>query len=140
MYVAELRKRKYRGKRPPEITNPQQAFQVLRDRIQDWSREHFLVVLLDARHGVQGVETVSVGTLTASLVHPREVFRPAVAQAVAAVLIGHSHPSGDPEPSPEDLALTKRLADAGRLMGIELLDHLIFGKRGYVSLKERGEL
>jgi len=140
MYVAELKTRKYRGKRPVVIGNPEQAFKVLRERIEDWSREHFLVVLLDARHGVQGVELTSVGTLTSSLVHPREVLRPALQHASAAILIAHNHPSGDPEPSPEDLALTKRLAEAGKLMGIEVLDHVIFGKRGFVSLKERGAL
>jgi len=140
VYVAELKRRRYRGKRRLEVSNPRQAFQILRDRIEDWSREHFLVILLDARHCVQGVETISVGTLTASLVHPREVFKPAVAQSVAAILIGHNHPSGDPEPSPEDLELTKRLSDAGRLMGIDLIDHVIFGKQAYVSLKERSVL
>ena len=79
MYVAELKRRRYRGKRPPEVTNPQEAYRVLKSRIEDWAREHFVVVLLDTRNGVVGIETVSVGSLTASIVHPREVFKPAVA-------------------------------------------------------------
>jgi DNA repair protein RadC len=138
MYVAELKRRRYRGKRPPEVSTPRQAYEVLKPRVEDWSREHFLVILLNARNGVIGIETVSVGSLSASIVHPREVFKPAVITSAAGVVIGHNHPSGDPEPSPEDLAVTKRLVSAAELFGIELHDHLVFTKRGFVSLKERG--
>ena len=140
MYVAELKRRRYRGKRPPEVTNPRQAFAVLKPRVQDWSREHFLVVLLDARNGVVGIETVSVGSLSASIVHPREVFKPAVVASAAGIIVGHNHPSGDPEPSPEDLAVTKRLVNAGELLGIQIHDHIVFSERGFVSLKERGSV
>ena len=140
MYVAELKRRRYRGKRPPEVTNPRQAYEVLKPRIADWTREHVLVVLLDARKGVVGIETVSVGSLTASIVHPREVFKPAVIASSAGVVIGHNHPSGDPEPSPEDLAVTKRLVSAGELLGIEVHDHVIFTECRFVSLRERGAL
>ena len=140
MYVAELKKRRYRGKRPLEVTNPRQAFAVLRPRVQDWSREHFLVVLLDARNGVVGIETVSVGSLSASIVHPREVFKPALIAPAAGMIVGHNHPSGDPEPSPEDLAVTKRLVNAGELLGIQVHDHIVFSERSFVSLKERGAL
>ena len=140
MYVAELKKRRYRGKRPPEVTNPRQAFAVLKPRVQDWSREHFLVILLDARNGVVGIETVSVGSLSASIVHTREVFKPAVVASAAGIIVGHNHPSGDPEPSPEDLAVTKRLVNAGELLGIQIHDHIVFSERGFVSLKERGTL
>lgn len=140
MYVAELKRRRYRGKRPPEVTNPRQAYAALRERVQDWSREHFLAIHLDARNGVVGVETVSVGSLTASIVHPREVFKPAIAVSAAGIILGHNHPSGDPDPSPEDLAITKRLVEAGRLLGIEVHDHLIFSRRTFVSLRERGTL
>lgn len=137
MYVAELKRRCYRGKRPPEVTTPQQAYAVLKPRIEDWTREHFLVALLDARNGVVGIETVSVGSLTASIVHPREVFRPAIVAAAAGIVIGHNHPSGDPEPSPEDLAVTRRLNQVAELVGIQLHDHVIFTDRQFVSLKER---
>jgi len=138
MYVAELKRRRYRGRRPPEVTNPQQAFQVLRPRVEDWTREHFLLVLLNSRNETIGVETVSVGSLSASIVHPREVFRPAIVAAAAGIVLGHNHPSGDPEPSPEDLSVTRRLNDVATLVGIELHDHLVFTKTAFVSLKERG--
>jgi len=137
VYVAELRRRRYRGKRPPEVSNPRQAFAVLKPRVEDWSREHFLVALVDARNGVIGIETISVGSLSASIVHPREVFKPAVLASAAGIVIGHNHPSGDPEPSPEDLAVTKRLVSAGQLLGIEIHDHIVFTQRGFVSLRER---
>lgn len=138
MYVAELKRRRYRGKRPPEVTNPRQAFEVLKPRIEDWTREHFLVVLLDARNGVVGIETVSVGSLSASIVHPREVFKPAVIASAAGIVLGHNHPSGDPEPSPEDFSVTRRLVEVATLIGIELHDHVVFTRRTFVSLKERG--
>ena len=101
----------------------------------------FVVALLTIRHRVIGLHTVSVGCLTSSLVHPREVFKPAILAGCAALLIAHNHPSGDPDPSAEDVALTRRLASAGSLLGIEIIDHLILGEAGrYVSLKERGFL
>jgi DNA repair protein RadC len=101
-------------------------------------REHFVAFYLDARHRLLVLETVAVGSLNASLVHPREVFRPAVAVGAAALVVAHNHPSGCPRPSREDLELTARLEDCGRLMGIELLDHLVVGRRDVVSLRESG--
>lgn len=103
-------------------------------------KEHFLALYLNARNQLIAKETVSVGTLTANLVHPREVFQPAVASAAASVLLVHNHPSGDPAPSPEDLALTRRLVEAGELMGITVLDHVIVGAASHVSLKDLGHL
>jgi DNA repair protein RadC len=101
-------------------------------------REHFVAFLLDARNRVLARETISVGTLSASLVHPREVFAPAIERRAAAIIVVHNHPSGDPEPSADDLALTRRLVQAGILVGIEVLDHLVIGHGTYVSLKSRG--
>ncbi|HWN81698.1 MAG TPA: DNA repair protein RadC [Candidatus Udaeobacter sp.] len=101
-------------------------------------REHFVAFLLDARNRVLARETISVGTLSASLVHPREVFAPAIERRAAAIIVVHNHPSGDPEPSADDLALTRRLTQAGILVGIEVLDHLVIGHGSYVSLKSRG--
>ena len=101
-------------------------------------REHFIGLYLDARHRVVAVRTVSVGTLNASLVHPREVFRPAVALQAAAVIVAHNHPSGCARPSGDDLELTRRLARCGGLLGIELLDHLIVGDGEMVSIREHG--
>lgn len=103
-------------------------------------REHFVGFYLNARHQLLARVLVSVGSLSASIVHPREVFTPAVAGSAAGVIVAHNHPSGDPEPSPEDLAVTRRLREAGELLGIELLDHLVVAERGYVSLKLRGAL
>lgn len=101
-------------------------------------REHFLAVLLDARHRVVAVETVAIGCLDASLVHPRELFRAAVVSGAAAVIAAHNHPSGCARPSPDDIGLTGRLARCGRLLGIELLDHIIVGRGEFTSLREHG--
>lgn len=102
--------------------------------------EEFGVLVLNVRHGLIGRRLISTGCLTASLVHPREVFKVAVDLRAAAIVLYHNHPSGDPEPSAEDLALTRRLSAAGTLMGIEVLDHVVLGSGRYVSLKERGAL
>jgi len=102
--------------------------------------ETFGLLALDVRHRLKREVVVSTGCLTSSLVHPREVFQEAVVARAAALVLFHNHPSGDPEPSSEDLALTRRLAAAGSLMGIEVLDHLILGAGRFVSLKDRGVL
>jgi DNA repair protein RadC len=101
-------------------------------------REQFRVLLLNTKNQVLAVETVSVGTLNSSLVHPREVFKQAVVKSAAAVILVHNHPSGDPGPSSEDLEITRRLHDAGKLIGIEVLDHIIIGDHIYFSVKEKG--
>ncbi|HUG53546.1 MAG TPA: DNA repair protein RadC [Vicinamibacteria bacterium] len=100
--------------------------------------ETFGILVLDVRHRLKREAVISVGCLTSSLVHPREVFQEAVVARAAALVLFHNHPSGDPEPSAEDVALTRRLASAGTLMGIEVLDHLVLGAGRFVSLKERG--
>ena len=105
--------------------------------LEGLEQEEFHAVLLDARHRPLSLERISVGTLTASLVHPREVFRSAVRQAAAALVVAHNHPSGDPEPSQEDLTLTRRLVAAGELLGIPLLDHVVIGDGSWVSLRSR---
>ncbi len=103
-------------------------------------QERFWVVLLDGRHRVLRHELVSQGTLTASLVHPREVFRPALREAAAAVVLVHNHPSGDPTPSAEDREVTLRLARAGELLGVRVVDHVVVAERGFVSLQQLGVL
>jgi DNA repair protein RadC len=100
-------------------------------------REHFVVLLLNARHEIQCRETVSIGSLNASIVHPREVFLPAIVHSAASVVLVHNHPSGDPEPSEEDLAITRRLVEVGELVGISVLDHVIVASRGDVSFRSR---
>ncbi len=137
MYVCELTKRKYRGKKLKEIRGPDDVAAFVGPKLRKEQREHFLVLLLNARHEVVAKETVSVGSLNASIVHPREVFKAAVLASAAAVVLVHNHPSGDPEPSEEDLAITKRLVEAGELLGISVLDHVIVAGRGVVSLRAR---
>jgi DNA repair protein RadC len=137
MYVAELTKRRYRGKKLHEIRGPDDVVALVGRKLRKEQREHFLVLLLNARHEVMGQETVSIGSLNASIVHPREVFKPAMLASAASIVLVHNHPSGDPEPSEEDLSITKRLVQAGEILGIGVLDHVIVGSRGVVSLRSR---
>lgn len=120
------------------VRGPADVHRAYHPRLRDALHERFVVVLLDGRHRVLRDVLVSQGTLTASLVHPREVFRPALREAAAAVILVHNHPSGDPTPSAEDRRVTRRLARAGALLGIEVLDHVVVAERGYVSLREAG--
>jgi DNA repair protein RadC len=137
VYLATLSRRRYRGKQPIPIRGPEDALRVLKRCFAGGDREQFLVILLNARHEVLGVETVSVGSLNASIVHPREVFKPAVLCSAASIILAHNHPSGDPEPSEEDLTITKRLVEVGEIHGIAVLDHLIVADRGLVSFRSR---
>jgi DNA repair protein RadC len=137
VYVCELTKRRYRSKRPREIRGPDDVVALVGPKLRGEHREHFIVLLLNARHEVIGSETVSIGSLNASIVHPREVFKPAVLASAASIVLVHNHPSGDPEPSEEDLSITKRLVEAGELLGIGVLDHVILACRGVVSFRSR---
>jgi DNA repair protein RadC len=121
----------------PACGSAGEVFRLVEPRLAGLERERFLVLLLDGKHRLRRMEVVSEGTLTTSLVHPREVFRSAVREAAAAVIAVHNHPSGDPEPSPEDLEVTRRLRRAGRLLGVPLLDHVVIGAGRFVSLRER---
>lgn len=109
------------------VTGWPDAVKVLAPLIQDRPRETFAVLLLNGRHRPMGIELVSEGTVSSALVHPREVFGAAVRMGASAVIVAHNHPSGDPEPSPEDLTVTRRLIEAGKLLGIPLLDSLVIG-------------
>ena len=109
-------------------------------RIRSAKREHFLVLYLNARNVIIHEETVSIGSLHANIVHPREVFRPAIANSAAAVVLVHNHPSGDVTPSQEDLNLTQRLVEAGRLLGIEVIDHLIVAENRFLSFRSESYL
>jgi DNA repair protein RadC len=122
------------------VRSPADVHRAFSPELRHVAHERFLVVLLDGRHRVMRHEVVSQGTLTASLVHPREVFRPALREAAAAVILVHNHPSGDPTPSREDREITRRLARAGRILGIEVVDHVVVAERGYTSLREQGAL
>lgn len=120
-----------------QIQSPVHAYQFVRDGLEEAKEERFVVLLLDAKGFVLRQDTVSIGTLSRTLVHPREVFYPAIRHKAASLIAVHNHPSGDPSPSAEDLTLTKRLIEAGAVVGIPLHDHLVIGKGSFVSLRER---
>lgn len=126
--------------RPGPYLAARDVFQRLGPRLACMEKETFYALLLDSKNRLLREEVVSTGTLTASLVHPREVFRNAIREAAASVIVAHNHPSGDPSPSAEDLDVTSRLRASGEVIGIPLLDHIIIGSGGYVSLAERGRL
>ena len=121
---------------PPCVRGPEDVVRMVRG-IRRARKEHFVALFLNARHQVIKQETISIGTLNASLVHPREVFQPAVGESAAAVILVHNHPSGDPSASEEDIQLTGRLVQAGRIMGIEVLDHIIVSANSFLSLKTK---
>ena len=122
------------------ITEWRDVVRLLEPRLAHAAKEHFVAVLLDARHRVLRVADISVGSLTASIVHPRELFHDAITAHAAALIVVHNHPSGDPAPSAEDVRLTRRLVAAGRLLGIEVLDHVILGAGRQCSLQAEGLL
>ena len=119
--------------------SPKDVWHEMRD-VRDNKREHFVVFYLDTRNQIIKREVISVGTLNASLIHPREVFEPAIRYSTAQIIIAHNHPSGITDPSEIDKEVTKRLVEAGKLLGIEVLDHIIVSKNSYNSLKDIGIL
>jgi DNA repair protein RadC len=119
------------------IQRPEQVVEFMRRVVRDDAREHFLALYLDGRHRPIAHQVVSVGTASASLVHPREVFQPAILVGACAAIVGHNHPSGDPTPSREDREITRRLAEAGALLGVPLLDSVVWTRAGtYTSIRE----
>jgi len=133
--------RRYAGEELPSgtaIEGSQQLFRYMREKLAGREREHFVSLLLDTKHRVLREVLVAVGSLNESVVHPREVFKSAISESAAAVIFVHNHPSGNPEPSPQDRRLTERLCQAGQLVGIRVLDHLIVGADGYFSFAEHG--
>jgi DNA repair protein RadC len=122
----------------PMIRTPEDVARLLMPELRDSRKEHFKSLLLDTKNRVLKNVTVSVGTLDASIVHPREVFKDAIAVSAAAMIVAHNHPSGDPTPSNEDRIVTSRLCEAGRVVGIEVLDHVVLGDGRWVSLKQLG--
>ncbi len=135
----ELGRRAARAGQParPLASSPERVQRLLAPELAGLEREQFVVLLLDGKHRLRRIERVSEGTLTSSLVHPREVFRAAVRESAAALIAAHNHPSGDPEPSAEDYEVTRRLREAGALLGIPLLDHVVLGSSACVSLRAR---
>lgn len=122
------------------FTSPVQIFNHFHYRFRDRRKEYFLTLLLDGKNRIIREEQVSEGSLNQSIVHPREVFKPAVKESAAAVILVHNHPSGDPSPSREDREITRRLKEGGDLLGIRVLDHIIIGDGSYLSFVEQGLL
>lgn len=121
-----------------QICDPADAVGVFRDLLEDEDREHMVAMFLSSKHRPNAIMTVSVGSLSSCNVHPREVFKAGILSNAAAIILAHNHPSGDPTPSREDVEVTKRLARAGEIVGIEVLDHVVIGEGNYVSMKASG--
>lgn len=120
------------------INSPADVSRLMMEEMRYYDREHFSGLYLDRKGGLLVKEEISVGSLSSTVVHPREVFKTAVKISAASIIVVHNHPSGDPTPSKEDIEITRRLAEAGKIMGIDVIDHLIIGQENYCSLKEKG--
>lgn len=138
--AAEIGKRMYRKHSEGRYTirSPEDAAAYLMTDMSSLTQEHFVVLFLNVKNEIIHKETIFIGSLNSSIVHPREIYREAVKRSAASIICAHNHPSGNPSPSPEDINVTKRLLEAGSLMGIELLDHVIIGDHQFISLKEKG--
>ncbi|MDP2161882.1 MAG: DNA repair protein RadC, partial [Flavobacterium sp.] len=119
-----------------ELTDPKKAYRLIKSKLMDYHKEHFYIIALNSRG--HSITEVSVGSLNASVVHPREVFAEAIKNKAASVVFAHNHPSGDPEPSEDDLLLTKKLVESGKILGIEVFDHIIVAKDSFFSFKNKG--
>ena len=123
-----------------KIKSAEDVYNYFKDALATKNKEHFIALFLDTKNRIIGEEVVSVGTLNSSIIHPREVFNPAIKASASSVVIVHNHPSGDFLPSKEDEQFTKMLCDAGEILGIKVLDHVIIGKDGFFGIKEKGGL
>lgn len=135
----ELWSRLFQNKKTELLLSPQSVWLEMKD-LRASRKEHFVVFYLDTQNQIIQREIVSIGTLNASLVHPREVFEPAIRHSTAQIILAHNHPSDSTEPSEEDIAVSRRLMEVGKIMGIDILDHVIVTKSSYVSMKELGLL
>ncbi len=120
-----------------KIEGPESVFNLLKKKIGDKKKESFYILSLTTRNNLISVDKISTGTLSASLAHPREVFLPVIKNSASTVIIVHNHPSGDPQPSEDDLEITKRLAESGKILGIDVVDHIIISKDNYFSFKDK---
>lgn len=120
------------------IRSPEDGAEFVMEEMRMLKQEHFVVLFLNTKNQIIHRQTIFIGSLNASIVHPREIFKEAVKRSAASIICAHNHPSGDPTPSQEDIHVTRRLVESGKMIGIELLDHLIIGDRKFVSLKEKG--
>nr|WP_279626110.1 DNA repair protein RadC [Halobacillus dabanensis] len=122
------------------IRSPEDGADFVMEEMRDLKQEHFICLFLNTKNQVLHRQTIFIGSLNASIVHPREVYKEAVKRSAASIICAHNHPSGDPTPSQEDIQVTRRLKECGKMIGIELLDHLVIGDRKFISLKEKGYL
>ncbi|MGN9120428.1 JAB domain-containing protein [Turicibacter bilis] len=122
------------------ISSPKDAYEMIKEQLEGLDREQFIIACLNTKNEPTNISVVSVGTLNKAIVHPREVFKTAILSNAASIMAFHNHPSGETTPSQQDIQLTNRLYEAGELLGIKLLDHLIIGDRSFTSLKEKGYL
>jgi DNA repair protein RadC len=129
---------KYSDLPRPVIKSPEDAAGIVMEEMRHFDREHFRAILLNTKNQVIGTDKVSVGTLNSSAVHPRELFRNAIKRGAASVILVHNHPSGDPAPSREDMDITRRVKEAGNIIGIGVLDHIIIGDNKFTSFKACG--
>lgn len=138
--ATELGKRLYQQHTEDRFTirSPEDAAAYLMTDMTSLKQEHFVVLFMNVKNEVLHKQTIFIGSLNSAIVHPREIFREAVKRSAASIICAHNHPSGNPTPSPEDIEVTKRLTEAGALMGIEVLDHVIIGDHQFISLKEKG--
>ena len=135
-----LRLSSHDKRRSAVMTSPAEVSSYLMGEMRFLEKEHFRAMLLNIKNHLIAIEDISVGSLNSSIVHPREVFKPAIRRSSASIILVHNHPSGDPTPSREDLEVTQRLVEAGKIIGIEVIDHVIIGNGSYVSLKEKGKI
>ncbi|WP_082235967.1 RadC family protein [Halobacillus massiliensis] len=122
------------------IRSPEDGADYIMEEMRELKQEHFVCLFLNTKNQVIHRQTIFIGSLNASIVHPREVFKEAVKRSAASIICAHNHPSGDPTPSQEDIQVTRRLNECGKMIGIELLDHIVIGDRKFISLKEKGYL
>ncbi len=125
------------GAKQKEIASAQEVYKLIKSKISNYTKEHLVVLSFDTRNKFLGMDTISVGTLNANLIHPRETFDAAIRRHAAHIIVAHNHPSGNPEPSEDDLEITKRLVESGKILGIEVTDHIIVTKNDFFSFKEK---
>src|SRR5699024_3841427 len=132
--------RQYKPEESYTVRSPEDGADYIMEEMRNLNQEHLVVLFLNTKNQIIHRQTIFIGSLNASIVHPREIFREALKRSAASIICAHNHPSADPTPSQEDIHVTRRLAEAGKIMGIELLDHLVIGNNSFVSLKEKGYL
>jgi DNA repair protein RadC len=136
----EVREIEYSYEKRPKISSMDDVVKTVKPMIADSNKEFFMALYLNTKNGVLKQEIISIGSLNANVVHPREIFKTACMISAAYIIVAHNHPSGDPTPSREDIEITKKLYEAGKMMGIELLDHVILGYDRNYGFKESGQL